>query len=92
MDHSFAICNKNRNVVLCRRRGNEAIAAADGGNLEVERCVLRMTAFIEERFVRLLAGEDGDEDIVLVMFSEMTAYAALTVMNCLHHNLLVRFL
>ncbi len=57
----------------------------------MKRCVLGMTAFIEERFIGLLAGEDSDQDIALMMFPEVTAYAALTVMNCLHRNLLVHF-
>jgi len=50
-----------------------------------------MAALIEEGLVGLLAGEDSDENIGLMMLPEVTAYAALTVVNCLHRNLRVRF-
>ena len=58
----------------------------DGHRLEVKGCVLRMTAFIEDRFVGLLAGKNGYKRIRFVVLAKVTTYAALTVMNCLHRR------
>ena len=52
--------------------------------------MLRVTAVIEKRFICFLAVENGDEDIVPVMLSEVTTHTALPVMNCLHRDLRVQ--
>lgn len=68
--------------VLCLGSGSEAVAAADGRNLEVQRGVLGMAAAVEEVGVGLLFGEDRDEDVRLgVVLAKVRAETALSVMN-----------
>ena len=44
--------------------------------------MLRMAALVKKGFIRLLARQDGHENIALaMMLSEMSTYAALSVMN-----------
>jgi hypothetical protein len=48
--------------------------------------MLGVTALIKEGLIGLLAGENGYENVCLMVLAEVTTYTALTVMNCLHHK------
>jgi hypothetical protein len=45
-----------------------------------------MPTLIHERHICILGGEDAYERITLMVLAKMTAYTALSFMNCLHHS------
>lgn len=67
----------------CRSR-NKAITTADRCDLQVQGCVLRMTTFVEDLEVRLMAAHDADQYVCLVLLPEVITETALSVLNCFH--------
>jgi hypothetical protein len=62
--------------------GGEAIAAADGGDFEVEGGVFRVGTFVDEGFGGGVLGADLEEFFFVgVGFAEMGAETALTVVD-----------
>jgi hypothetical protein len=65
------------------------LAAADRGNHQVERRVVRVAALLDEVFGRVVGDADLDESLVLlVVFAEVSAKAALAVVYVKHFLLL----
>lgn len=64
----------------------KAVATAHCCDLEVQRRILRKTAPFYQRLWSLVAGKDLGQNLLvhLVMFAEVRADAALTVMDCDH--------
>lgn len=71
-------------VSLCRCSLNKTIATADRRNFQVQTRVFGMAALVHDLQIRLMAAPDSDQHIGLVMFSEMGAKAALSVVNRFH--------
>jgi xylose isomerase len=81
----FTAC---RNISLCGGRKLKTIASADRRHLQVQIGVLWVTALIKYLEVRFMAGHDTNKHVSLVMFAEVRAKTALTVLNCLHRAVL----
>lgn len=77
-----------RNLSLCRGRELKTIASADRRHLQVQTGVFWMAALIEHLEVRLVASHDTHKHVGLVMFAEVRAKTALTVLNRLHRAVL----
>ena len=74
-----------------RRCPCKAVAAADWRDLQVQTGMLRMAAFIHDLEVGLVGSPDADQHIrLLVVFSEVTAETALSILNCFHPYLLLK--
>lgn len=69
---------------LCCHGWGEPVAAADRRYLQVQVGVLRMTAFVNNLQVSLVARANADEDICLMVLSEVRAQTALSVVNRFH--------
>jgi hypothetical protein len=69
---------------LCCR--HKPIATRDRRHLQMQRRMFRMPALIQHRLIGLLARMDRHQNLRRVMLTEMTAQAALPIMNlnCLH--------
>jgi hypothetical protein len=72
-------------IALHHDRALEAVAPADGRDLEIQRRVPRVTALVHEHFGRLVLPADRDELFgAWVGFTEVNAEAALSVLKLLH--------
>jgi hypothetical protein len=73
-------------VHLVGDSGFEPVAAADGGDHQVQRGVLGVPAFFDQIFGGLVRGSDLDElRFWGVVFAEVGANATLSLVYVLHH-------
>ena len=83
-----AFCFILVSLSLRRRHRREAVAAAQGGNFEVEWGVFGVAAFIDQTVRSLMRSKDGHELFILLMsFTEVGTESTLSVMNRRHNDL-----
>jgi hypothetical protein len=77
-------------ALLCRSSRNKAITTADGRDFQVQARVLRMPAFVHDLEVCLMAANDADQHVCLMLFPELSTETALSILNCFHLLILPR--
>ena len=68
-------------ILLLLGCGNETIAPADRRDLQVKRCMLGVTAFVNDFQIRLVAAPDADENFGLVVLTEVSTETALSALH-----------
>jgi hypothetical protein len=62
----------------------ETVTPADGSDFQVQRSMFRMTAFIDDLEICLVAAADADQNVRFVVFTEVRAETALSRLNGFH--------